>query len=123
VCNGSDGVVLDETSVMLVSDGGPRRVVVAVGQEASELIGRAPAEVDAIRPLQDGVVTDLEIARLFLAQISPKLGAPLELPAAPVVIQLGPMQLKADGIYTWRVTIDGDTRSEWSASFLTIKGN
>lgn len=66
VCAADRGIVLDEPSVMLTRGTGPRREVIAVGRDASELLGRSPATVNAIRPLRDGVVTDLETARLYL---------------------------------------------------------
>ncbi|HVH22901.1 MAG TPA: rod shape-determining protein, partial [Pseudonocardia sp.] len=43
-------------------------------QEAAELLGRAPAGLVAIRPLQDGVVTDLETARQYLRSVLQKAG-------------------------------------------------
>lgn len=69
------GIVLDEPSVMLLRRGGARRErVVAVGSAAAELLGRVPSEFVAVRPLHDGVVTDLETARLFLRSIVQKAG-------------------------------------------------
>ncbi|HTF50629.1 MAG TPA: rod shape-determining protein [Pseudonocardia sp.] len=69
VCDSTEGVVLDEPSVMLTRAGFPRRGVVAVGREACELLGRSPAGVYPVRPLQDGVITDLESARLYLRSV------------------------------------------------------
>jgi rod shape-determining protein MreB len=69
------GVVLDEPSVMLLRRGGARRErVLAVGRDAAELLGRAPAEFLAVRPLHDGVVTDLETTRLYLRAVLQKAG-------------------------------------------------
>ena len=69
------GIVFDEPSVMLLRRGGARRDrVLAVGQEAAELLGRAPSEFVAVRPLHDGVVTDLETARLYLRSVLQKAG-------------------------------------------------
>ena len=69
------GIVVDEPSVVLLRRGGPRRGrLVAVGNAAAELLGRAPAEFVAVRPLHDGVVTDLETARLYLRSIVEKVG-------------------------------------------------
>jgi rod shape-determining protein MreB len=67
VCNESHGVVFDEPSVLLRRNGVKRRGrPIAIGQEASELLGRVPAGMTALRPLQDGVITDLDTARTFL---------------------------------------------------------
>jgi rod shape-determining protein MreB len=69
------GIVLDEPSVMLLKRGGARRErVLAVGKEAAELLGRAPAEFLAVRPLHDGVVVDLETTRLYLRSVLAKAG-------------------------------------------------
>jgi rod shape-determining protein MreB len=69
VCDAIEGIVLDEPSVMLAKAGFPRRGVVAVGRDACELIGRSPAGVRAVRPLQDGVITDLESAQVYLRSV------------------------------------------------------
>jgi len=69
------GIVVDEPSVVLLRRGGPRRGrLVAVGNAAAELLGRAPSEFVAVRPLHDGVITDLETARLYLRAIAEKAG-------------------------------------------------
>jgi rod shape-determining protein MreB len=69
VCDGSGEIVIDEPSVVLAKPGLSRRGVVAVGHDARELIGRSPTGVQAVRPLQDGVITDLESARLYLRSV------------------------------------------------------
>jgi rod shape-determining protein MreB and related proteins len=69
------GIVLDEPSVMLLRRGGSRRErVLATGRDAADLLGRAPSEFVAVRPLHDGVVTDLEAARLYLRTVLQKAG-------------------------------------------------
>jgi len=69
------GIVLDEPSVLLLRRSGARRErVVAVGNAAAELLGRVPSEFVAVRPLDDGVVTDLETARIYLRSIVQKAG-------------------------------------------------
>ena len=69
------GIVLDEPSVLLLRRSGTRRErVVAVGNAAAELLGRVPSEFVAVRPLDDGVVTDLETARIYLRSIVQKAG-------------------------------------------------
>jgi len=69
------GIVLDEPSIMMQRRGGARRErVVAMGTDAAELLGRVPSEFVAVRPLHDGVVTDLETARLYLRSVLHKAG-------------------------------------------------
>ena len=70
------GIVFDEPTVLLLRRGGARRErVLAVGREAADLLGRAPARFAAVRPLEDGVVTDLETARSYLRAVLLRAGA------------------------------------------------
>ena len=57
------GIVLNEPSVVAVlnSNLGSKKVI-AVGQEAREMLGRTPGNIEAIRPLKDGVIADFEVA-------------------------------------------------------------
>lgn len=60
------GVVLNEPSVIaLETIGGVRRVKV-VGNEAKLMMGKTPANVEAIRPLRDGVIADIEVAEQMI---------------------------------------------------------
>jgi rod shape-determining protein MreB len=69
------GILYDEPTVMLMRSGRSRREqVLAVGHEAADLLGRAPMGVTAVRPLADGVVTDLEMARTYLRSVLQKAG-------------------------------------------------
>ncbi|MDF7674342.1 rod shape-determining protein [Acetobacteraceae bacterium ESL0709] len=56
------GIVLNEPSVVAVSDIRGRRQVLAVGDEAKQMVGRTPGNITAIRPLRDGVIADFESA-------------------------------------------------------------
>src|SRR5919206_3468686 len=69
------GIVFDEPTMMLMRHGRSRRErVLAVGHEAADLLGRAPTGFTAVRPLNDGVVTDLETARTYLRAVLQKAG-------------------------------------------------
>ncbi len=59
------GIVIREPSVVAVRNG-LRREVLAVGQEAKEMIGRTPGNIVAIRPLRDGVIADFDITEIML---------------------------------------------------------
>ena len=52
------GVVLNEPSVVAIVDQGGKQVL-AVGDEAKTMLGRTPGNIQAIRPLRDGVIADL----------------------------------------------------------------
>jgi rod shape-determining protein MreB and related proteins len=82
------GIVFDEPSIMLLRrDGARRDKVLAIGQEAADLLGRAPSDrFTAIRPLHDGAVTDLETVRLYLRSVLHKAGRRTwELPVRAVI--------------------------------------
>ena len=70
------GILFDQPSVMVVRRTGSRRErVLAVGQDAADLLGRAPtSQFAAVRPLEDGVVTDLETTRLYLRSVLREAG-------------------------------------------------
>ncbi|HYX93520.1 MAG TPA: rod shape-determining protein [Geodermatophilus sp.] len=69
------GIVFDEPTAMLLHPGGARRErVLAVGREAADLLGRTPSRFVPVRPLNDGVVTDLETARSYLRAVLQKAG-------------------------------------------------
>lgn len=58
------GVVMREPSVVAVDVN--KDMVLAVGREAKEMIGRTPGSIVAIRPLKDGVIADFEITATML---------------------------------------------------------
>lgn len=58
------GIVLREPSVVAVSS--QNRKVLAVGAEASEMLGRTPGNIVPIRPMSDGVIADYTITQAML---------------------------------------------------------
>src|SRR3979411_3448063 len=56
------GIVLDEPSVVAIADVRGKKQVLAVGEEAKQMLGRTPGNIQAIRPLRDGVIADFEVA-------------------------------------------------------------
>ena len=56
------GIVLNEPSVVATASVKGRKQVLAVGDEAKLMLGRTPGNIEAIRPLRDGVIADFEIA-------------------------------------------------------------
>ena len=59
------GVIIVEPSIVAVNQKTGR--VVAVGEDASQMIGRTPAHIQAIRPLVNGVISNFEMAEEMLA--------------------------------------------------------
>lgn len=60
------GVVLSEPSVVAVRRESRGGKVLAVGQEAKEMLGRTPGNIVAIRPMKDGVIADFETTEAML---------------------------------------------------------
>lgn len=56
------GIVLNEPSVVAIEEYRGKKQVLAVGNEAKQMLGRTPGNINAIRPLCDGVIADFEIA-------------------------------------------------------------
>ena len=56
------GIVLNEPSVVAIQTVRGRKQVLAVGNEAKQMVGRTPGNIEAIRPLRDGVIADFEVA-------------------------------------------------------------
>ncbi len=56
------GVVLNEPSVVAITTINGRKQVLRVGEEAKQMLGRTPGDIQAIRPLRDGVIADFEVA-------------------------------------------------------------
>ncbi|SHF11540.1 rod shape-determining protein MreB [Lampropedia hyalina DSM 16112] len=63
------GVVLDEPSVVAIRhEGGAhgKKVIHAVGREAKAMLGRVPDNIEAIRPMKDGVIADFVITEQMI---------------------------------------------------------
>ncbi len=68
-----EGIVLNEPSVVAIDT--DNKKVVAVGREASEMLGRTPGKVKAIKPMKDGVIADFEITEIMLDYFIRKIHA------------------------------------------------
>ena len=56
------GIVLNEPSVVATVEIKGKKQVLAVGNEAKQMLGRTPGNIQAIRPLREGVIADFEVA-------------------------------------------------------------
>ncbi|MDI2090558.1 rod shape-determining protein [Commensalibacter oyaizuii] len=56
------GIVLNEPSVVAIADVRGKKQVLAVGEEAKNMVGRTPGNITAIRPMRDGVIADFDVA-------------------------------------------------------------
>ena len=56
------GIVLNEPSVVAIMNKGGKKQVLEVGNAAKMMLGRTPGNIEAIRPMRDGVIADFEVA-------------------------------------------------------------
>ena len=65
------GIVLDEPSVVAIRhESGPqgKKTIQAVGHEAKAMLGKVPGNIEAIRPMKDGVIADFTVTEQMLKQ-------------------------------------------------------
>lgn len=81
------GIVLREPSVVAIQSDNGR--VLAVGEEAKQMIGRTPGNIIAIRPMKDGVIADFDVTQSMLKYfINRALGQRTPLVRPRVVISI-----------------------------------
>ncbi len=79
------GIVLNEPSVVAIAEFKGKKQVLAVGEEAKQMLGRTPGNIRAIRPLRDGVIADFEVAEEMIKYFIRKVHNRRSF-AAPLVI-------------------------------------
>jgi len=65
------GIVLSEPSVVAIKKG--TNMVLRVGRDAKEMLGRTPGTIVAIRPLKDGVIADFDITEQMIKHFIVKI--------------------------------------------------
>ena len=65
------GIVLREPAVIAIKN--KTGEIIATGSEAKEMIGRTPKEINAIKPMKDGVIADFTATKLLLKNILEKV--------------------------------------------------
>jgi rod shape-determining protein MreB len=79
--------VLNEPSVVAMETINGRRQVKAVGNDAKLMMGKTPGNVEAIRPLRDGVIADIEVAEDMIKYFITKVhGKSSWLPSGPEIV-------------------------------------
>ncbi|MCH8200823.1 MAG: rod shape-determining protein [Chloroflexi bacterium] len=58
------GIVIDEPSVVAIDR--VNKKILAIGSEAKRMVGRTPADIVAVRPLRDGVISDFSVTEKML---------------------------------------------------------
>ena len=68
-----EGVVLNEPSVVATIENQGHTQVLAVGNEAKQMLGKTPGKIEAIRPMRDGVIADFEVAEQMIKHFIKKV--------------------------------------------------
>ena len=68
-----EGVILNEPSVVATIENEGRTQVLAVGNEAKQMLGRTPGKIKAIRPMKDGVIADFDVAEQMIKSFIKKV--------------------------------------------------
>ena len=67
------GILLNEPSVVAIAESKGKKRVLAVGNEAKQMLGRTPGNIQVIRPLRDGVIADFEVAEEMIKEFIRKV--------------------------------------------------
>ena len=87
VCLRDSGIVLNEPSVVAIETIDGVRRVKAVGRDAKLMMGKTPASIQAIRPLRDGVIADIDVAEQMIKHFIDKAhGGRSRLPRRPEIV-------------------------------------
>ena len=80
------GIVINEPSWVAINK--RTKQVLAIGSEAKEMVGRTPADIVAIRPLRDGVISEFDVTEKMLSYFIKKAHASLllQVPKPRVVV-------------------------------------
>jgi len=78
------GIILNEPSVVAID----RKIgnIKATGNDAKEMLGRTPEQINAVRPLKDGVIADFTATRLMLKNLIEKVSDRYKLGRPRVVV-------------------------------------
>lgn len=96
-----EGIVINEPSVVAI-DKRSRRVL-AIGSEAKKMVGRTPANIIAVRPLRDGVISDFDITEkmlvYFIKKVHERSFSPLPKPRVVVGIPSGVTEVEKRAVH------------------------
>ena len=95
------GIVINEPSVVAIDKKSKR--VLAIGLDAKEMVGRTPADIIAIRPLRDGVISDFDVTErmlhYFIKKVHDKAFLPVPRPRVVVGIPSGVTEVEKRAVY------------------------
>src|SRR5512139_3213570 len=95
------GIVINEPSWVAIEKRSKR--VLAIGSEAKEMVGRTPANIVAIRPLRDGVISEFEVTEAmldyFIKKAHNQLLLPIPRPRVVIGIPSGVTEVEKRAVY------------------------
>lgn len=95
------GIIINEPSWVAIEK--KSKKVLAIGSEAREMVGRTPANIVAIRPLRDGVISDFDITEkmlhYFIAKVHDQAILPIPRPRVVVGIPNGCTEVEKRAAY------------------------
>ena len=107
------GIVINEPSVVAIE--AKSRRVVAIGLEAKQMVGRTPANIIAIRPLRDGVISDFDVTQkmlvYFIRRVHQQMVLSLPRPRVVVGIPSGCTEVEKRAVY--EATLDAGAREAY----------
>ena len=80
------GIVVNEPSVVAMTTVWCKMQVLAVGDDAKQMLGKTPGNIKAIRPMSDGVIADFEVAEEMIKHFIKKVNSGSGLASPQVVI-------------------------------------
>jgi rod shape-determining protein MreB and related proteins len=80
------GIVLNEPSVVAIETLNGVKKVKAVGDDAKLMMGKTPDTIEAIRPLRDGVIADIEVAEAMIKHFIQKVNGRKSLLRYPEIV-------------------------------------
>lgn len=78
------GIVLREEAIIAISE--DKKNVIAIGNEAKEMLGKNPKEIEVIRPMRDGVIADFIAIEMLLKEIMKKVYSRYNIKKPKVVV-------------------------------------
>ncbi len=95
------GIVIDEPSVVAIDK--ISKKVLAIGAEAKRMVGRTPANIVAVRPLKDGVISDFEVTErmlhYFIRSVHDRFGLGIPRPRVVIGIPSGVTEVEKRAVH------------------------
>ncbi|MHB8575072.1 MAG: rod shape-determining protein, partial [Dehalococcoidia bacterium] len=95
------GIVIDEPSVVAIDR--TTKKILAIGSEAKRMVGRTPANIVAVRPLKDGVISDFEVTermlQYFIRSVHDRFGFGFPKPRVVVGIPSGVTEVEKRAVH------------------------